>query len=132
VKGGHLLFQSHPLNTIGGPAEVIAISMATPLNVGETALLSCVGTGDPDVEISWSFNRVTLANTSLVATYERDTIRGGQVFKQSFLQVCGVTEADAGDYTCIVRNGLTSVFATTQITGGWGLDSSILFLSLSV
>ena len=41
------------------------LSKDLSLNSGETALLSCVGFGEPDVEISWSFNGAPVANTSL-------------------------------------------------------------------
>lgn len=80
-------------------------------------MLTCLGIGEGGVQISWSFNGVTLSNSSLVTIYERDLIRGGNTFKQSLLQLCSLTVSNAGGYTCNVMNGLTVVNATTQVTG---------------
>jgi hypothetical protein len=75
-----------------------------------------VGFGEPDVEISWSFNGAPVANTSLVTIYEEDVVQGERLFKQSFLQICSLVESDAGGYTCVVSDGFTSANATTQLT----------------
>ena len=103
----------------GGIAEIVGISTDTISDVGQTTLFTCVGFGEPDAEISWSFNGAPVANTSLVTSYEEDTIRGGRNFKQSFLQLCSLTVSDAGVYTCTARNGLTIVDATTQLSGAY-------------
>lgn len=55
-------------------------------------------------------------NDSLVTIYEEDIVEGGRVYKQSFLQLCSLEVADAGDYTCFVSNGQTSTNATTRLT----------------
>ena len=91
------------------------ISNSTALRTGDTALLTCVGFG-PDVEISWSFNGAPVVNTSLITIYEEDVVQGERIFKQSFLQICSLAEADAGGYTCIASDGFTTANATTQLT----------------
>ena len=96
---------------------VVAISNDISLTMGQTAMLSCVGFGDPDVEISWSFNGAPVVNTSLTTIYKQDTIRGGTVFKQSFLQLCSATVSTVGSYTCIVSNRRMITNSTTQVTG---------------
>lgn len=98
-------------------AEIVGISTDTISDVGQTAVLTCVGFGEPDADISWIFNGAPVVNSSLTTIYEQGTIRGGVNFKQSFLQLCSVTLSDAGDYTCTARNGLTVVGAATQLTG---------------
>ena len=101
----------------GGPAAIAVISSPTPASIGQTALLTCVGSGRSSVGISWSFNDATLANTSLVSIYDRDFFRGGRNFKQSFLQLCSVDTPNGGEYTCTLNSGLTTVDASTQLTG---------------
>ena len=86
------------------------------LRTGEAALLACVGFGEPDVEISWSFNGAPVVNTSLITICEEDSLQGERIFKQSFLQIRSLGKADAGDYNCIVSDGFTTTNATTQIT----------------
>ena len=80
-------------------------------------MLTCVGVGERAVQVGWSFNGVSLGNSSLVTIYERDIVRGGSIFKQSFLQLCSLTLSNAGGYNCNVMSGLTVVSATAQITG---------------
>ena len=97
-------------------AEVVVISNSTTLRTGETALLACVSFGEPDVEISWSFNGAPVVNTSLVTIYEEGVVQGERIFKQSFLQICSLAETDDGGYTCIASDGFTTDNATTQLT----------------
>ena len=103
--------------TVGTRAvEVVVISNDTALRTGETALLVCVGFGEPEVEISWSFNGAPVVNASLITIYEEDLVQGERIFKQFFLQICNLAESDAGGYTCIASNGFTTDNATTQLT----------------
>ena len=102
--------------TVGTQAvEVVVISNDTTLNAGETALLACVGFGEPDVEISWSFNGAPVANTSLITIMEEDFVDGERSFKQSFLKICSLSTSNAGGYTCIASNGQEIANATTQL-----------------
>ena len=101
---------------IGSQApEVVVISNDTALRTGKTALLSCVGFGESEVEISWTFSGAPVVNTSLITIYEEDVVQGERIFKQSFLQICSLAEADAGGYTCIASDGFTTDNATTQL-----------------
>ena len=104
------------ISIIGGVAAIIAASNDASSNAGQSALLTCVGFGQFDVEISWSFNGAPVANTSLITISERNVVKGGSVFKQSFLQLCSVTASNAGAYTCILSSGLSTTNATTQLT----------------
>ena len=92
------------------------ISKDLSLNTGETALLSCVGFGEPHVEISWSFNGAHIANTSLTPIFEENIVQGTKLYKQSFLQLCSVAMSNAGDYTCVTSSGHTTSNATTRLT----------------
>jgi hypothetical protein len=93
----------------------VVISNDTSLGTGETASLACVGVGDPTVEITWSFNGSPVSSTSLITIHEEDIAQGERIFKQSFLQICRLTESDAGEYTCVARGGFTTANATVQL-----------------
>jgi hypothetical protein len=95
---------------------VVIISNDTSLGSGETASLACVGFGEPDVEIIWSFNGAPMFNTSLITIHEKDSVQGERFFRQSFLQICRLTESDAGEYTCIINDGFFTTNATTKLT----------------
>lgn len=93
-------------NTTGaGDFELVVITNHTDLFVGETIILTCVGYGEPDVEITWSRNDQTLINSSLATITESNTSQGGRLLKQSFLQLCDVEMADSGSYICTVDIG---------------------------
>ena len=96
--------------------ELVAISNDTSLIVGDTALLVCVGYGQPNVEISWTLNGKVVTNDSLVAFYEEVVSQGGRLFRQSFLELCSLAVANSGVYTCTVTNGRTMVNATIQLS----------------
>ena len=109
---------------------MIAISSDTSLNVGETALLSCVGVGGPDeVRFGWSFNGEPVQNTSLI-TNRQETIQG--LFYHSFLQLCNVGSSEAGTYTCTITNGLATGTATTRVTVVGESSASIFVGSSSI
>jgi hypothetical protein len=91
--------------------KVIMLSKGVLLNVGETALLTCVGMGVSSVEISWSFNGAPVANTSLITIYKEDLIQ-----RTSFLQLCSVNMSDAGSYGCIASDGVKTASAVTEVT----------------
>ena len=95
---------------------MVILSDHSSVTKGETALLACVGQGFPLVEISWMRNGQRLVNSFLVTITEENVTHGERLFKQSFLQICSVEIADAGEYTCIVSNGEVSVNSSTQLT----------------
>ena len=101
---------------LGGAVEVAAISNDTSLNVGETAVLICVGYGQPSVDITWTKDGQIISNSSLVSVYEEDLAQGGRVFKQSFLQLCSLQMENSGSYVCSVSNGLYSVNSSLELS----------------
>ena len=110
------------LHFTGGVLELAIISNDTSVDAGETAVLVCVGYGQPNVDITWSRDGQIVSNSSISAIYEEDLIRGGRVFRQSFLQLCNIQVADSGSYTCVVSNGLnainSSVYLAVDISQG--------------
>jgi len=92
------------------------ISNDSSLVEGETALLACVGYGQPDVEITWVRDGETVMNSTLITIYEEDIVQGERLFKQSFLQLCSVDLVHSGGYTCVASNGERSVNSTVQLT----------------
>ena len=93
-----------------------AITSDTTIDMGQVAMLTCLGFGEHGVEVDWYLNGVQLINTSLITVYERDVTWGGGAFKQSILQLCSVGVKSVGNYTCTVRSGLTTVNELTQLT----------------
>ena len=93
-----------------------AISNDTFLNVGGTAVLICVGYGQPSVAITWTKDGQIISNSSLVSVYEEDLAQGGRVFKQSFLQLCSLQMENSGSYVCSVSNGLSTVNSSLELS----------------
>ena len=91
------------------------ISNDTTLGTGETPLLACVGFGEPEVEISWSFNGAPVVNTSLITITEEDVVQGQRIFKLSFLQICSLSTPNVGGYTCLINNGQRTVSSTVNV-----------------
>ena len=113
---------------IGGILELAIISNDTSVDAGESAVLICVGYGQPNVDITWSRDGQVISNSYLVSVYEEDLAQGGRVFKQSFLQLCSLQMSDSGVYTCSVSNGLSSVNSTVELSV-LGTNSIYLFFS---
>lgn len=104
--------------------RVIVISDVTSIEAGDTALLSCLGYGMPDVNISWIYEGETVEDTALASVYQVDFTQSGNVYTQSILQLCSVERAKAGRYTCVVSNGLVtanamSLLIVSGVTGEW-------------
>lgn len=76
-------------------------------------MLTCVGVGETDVKISWSFEGEPVVNSSQVVVYEEDSTPEG---RRSILQICSLTESDSGDYTCVVSDGITTANSSTELT----------------
>ena len=101
---------------IGDLVELIVISNNISLTVGDTALLTCVGYGQYDVDITWSRNGEVITNTSLATVYEQQMTRGGRLYENSFLDLCSLEISDTGSYTCSVSSGQLSTNATIQLS----------------
>ena len=96
--------------------QLIVISNDVSLTAGDTALLTCVGYGQPDVQITWSRNGEVVMNSSLITINETDVTRGGRLYKQSYLEICSLEVSDAGNYTCTVSNGESETNSSTQLS----------------
>ena len=99
-----------------GAVGVAVLSNDTALDAGESTVLTCVGFGEPGVEIIWRLNGYPVLNNSLVMFYEDYFISGGLFFQRSFLQLCSPTVLANGVYMCTADNGLVTANATTQLT----------------
>ena len=96
---------------------MVIISENSSIAEGETGLLACVGSGVPTVNITWMRNGQVILNliSPQISISDEHAFLVGTVFTQSFLQICGVSMEDAGDYTCVVSNGQHSASSTTQL-----------------
>lgn len=96
---------------------MVIISENSSIAKGETGLLACVGSGVPTVNITWMHNGQIILNLNSpqISISDEHTFMVGTVFTQSFLQICSVGMEDAGEYTCVVSNGLNSVNSSTQL-----------------
>lgn len=99
-----------------GGVELRIISNDTSVVEGSTTFLTCVGSGQPDVEITWNNDGKIVINSSLITIYEEDINQGGTQFKLSILQLCSLEIVDSGGYTCIISNGRDSFNITAQLT----------------
>ena len=81
-----------------------------------TMLAVCVGTGFPQLSISWSLDGSPLENNSRVSIYEEVIEESGITFVQSFLVVCSVGFMDAGLYQCTVANRLVNASSNFTLT----------------
>ena len=69
-----------------------------------TAMVTCVAYGDPSPSISWNKGDTELTNDSHVSIYETAFTNNGVAFTLSILQLCGVNNTDAGQYSCVSEN----------------------------
>ena len=99
--------------TGAGYVELVAISDHITLSEGETVILTCLGYGQPDVELTWTFNDENISNSSVVTIFEDQE---GRFIKQLSLEICSVRAANSGIYTCTVSNDEASATAMTQLT----------------
>ena len=97
-----------------GEVELLLISNDTTLLQGESTILTCVGWGEPEIQITWSRNGQTEMNTTFVTIYEQEFFHAGRLLRQSFLEICSARIEDIGLYTCTISNGLISVAESIQ------------------
>ena len=98
--------------------QVLAASANTSVARGGTALLTCVGYVQPNLEITWLFNGAPVVQSSLVTISAVDVNGTGNSIplRRSFLQICGVTTDQSGSYTCVISNGAESDEHTIELT----------------
>ena len=95
----------------------MAISDDISLTIGESVPLICVGYGQPYVLITWDRNGERLMNNTNVIISEQNFTQGGRLLRQSTLSLCNFQISDAGNYTCTVSNGQTSITASSTVFG---------------
>lgn len=122
VESGHHeirnhMFSAYLLHLNSAGLSLVALSNHTSLSEGGTALLTCVGYGTPDVEVSWSFNNETVTNSPTVTVISDERVLPEQgVMRQSTLQICDADEiSSTGEYMCIISVGPLSQNASTQL-----------------
>ena len=93
--------------------QLMAISSHASPDEGDSIILSCVGSGQPSVDVTWMYDGNTLANDSHYTLYEK----GEAQFKESYLRICDVGSDDIGSYTCTVGNGVRTDSSTADVTG---------------
>ncbi len=108
-------------------AEVVALSNNSLVDYGQTAVLVCVGYGEPSVSVAWYRQSMQVVNSSVVTIIEETLDQGGRQFQLSYLQICGVGVADVGVYTCMVSNSSSSASADTELQIN-GMHTAILSL----
>lgn len=96
------------------PIVLIVPSMIT-VKYNSTVIMSCVAAGDPTPQIHWEINSIEIAS-SASDTFD---LGNGNVYVESFLEVCSIQSGDAGVYGCSASNsaGGTGLFQ-------WQLDVS--------
>ena len=93
----------------------ILVSNSTSVSVGDTTLLVCMSFSSRGAAVSWTFNDQPLANTSLLAIYNQRLSNNGRDYWVSFLELCAVGPARAGNYVCTSRDGLVTLTATIPL-----------------
>lgn len=106
---------------------MVGITDHFTLTERETALLTCVGYGQQQVEFSWMFNDQNITNSSLISIFEEAAER--RIFRQSFLEICSVGMDDSGTYTCTVSNDMATDSAATHLTVSGKKSAHLFFFS---
>lgn len=104
------------LHSYTSAPQIVAISDERVVSPGDTVVLTCVIFGQTTEDITWTLNGNSVGNSSLVTISQEDFIQVGRVFRQSFVQICTASDLDAGNYSCIARNGAVSATASTLLT----------------
>ena len=77
----------------------------TVAQAGNTLLLTCVGYGVPNPEVTWLKDGVLLTNDSQTNIYVQEIEEEGVTFVQSILEICDLdAESDTGTYYCEATN----------------------------
>ena len=110
---GYLRISS--LRTAGPPVLAIAPQESTRIQTGRTAQFTCVASGYPSPEFSWTMDGDQLANGSQVTIFTDVVSEGGVLFVVSILELCSVTVDDSGMYSCIAANTNGNVSARFDV-----------------
>ena len=95
----------------------MGISNATYVEAGQSAILVCIGYGsEAALSVSWNRGDQTISNGTYETIYEEWIEVGGRTYLQSFLQLCNVQLTEAGNYTCMVTDGVSSTSSDVIVT----------------
>lgn len=99
------------------PAEiVIRPPNQTEVVSGRTVVFTCVSRGMPTPSFNWSRDGNILSDDSRISIYEEVLVENGLTFIQSMLEVCSVSEEDAGEYSCTAGNEVGSETAVFEVS----------------
>ena len=86
------------------PSVVIAPDPSDPVPRGSTISMACTAYGVPlPTSILWYQGSTLLTNDSRVTIYTEELTENGSQFLLSILEICSLTDEDAGSYSCYVE-----------------------------
>ena len=102
---------------------------------GNTVILTCVAYGRPGTpNITWSNDGYEIDPSDGVRIYQEVLEEGGIEFVVSMLEICGISEAEAGLYTCsaTLQTGLTTISSPFWVNVTASARESLVMWSLVV
>ena len=90
------------------PAKITKAAKAENTNVGESVTLKCEIAGNPIPTASWSKNNTKIKDGGRFST------KSTPDFVQ--LVITSLEEGDAGDYKCVISNGVGEDSCTVKLT----------------
>ena len=92
-------------------------------NENDSLLAVCVGLGYHQLSVYWSRNGDPIEpNSSRTNIYEENGTVAGRRYLQSILEVCSVSEMDAGLYECTATSALLNTSSNFRVTVGGELS----------
>ena len=94
-----------PTHTLTEEVEIVIAPADSAATANSTVLFTCVVYGLPlPSYVTWTFNNTLLYNSTsdnyTLTIYHSQFEVNGAVFLQSILEICGVVEEQAGNYSC--------------------------------
>lgn len=109
------------INTV--PASLVIVPDDSYPIVGSTIILTCVASGYPLPDISWSKESVEVMNSTDTLIYNGVVMEGGERYSQSTLFLCPSEVVGSFLITCSASNGLPGGSVTSRSTNitteGW-------------
>lgn len=93
------------------------ISNDSTLEEGQTTMLACLGYNyvQPNLAVSWVRDGTPVMNSTLISSYQMDTLLGNLIFQGAFVEICSIDMDSAGNYTCIVTDGEDTMMSTVEV-----------------